>query len=281
MFSALFLQIEDYMKNFYQSLASGSTGNCGLLVLGETRLLIDLGISVRRLKIALETVNLKIEKLDAILITHEHTDHIKGLATFVKKYDTPIYASRGTARVLFEKYPIIQNQLNSYDSGATLQIKDVSLKTVPTPHDAVESMGYIFWVQGIRFGYMTDLGFVPTPIRQALRGCTSVVLESNHDIYMLQYGCYPDLLKRRVGGPRGHLSNTDCANLAVDLVRNGTQQIILSHLSEKNNTPTRARLETQTALSDAGLSCQVFVAPVDIMQPITLYEEVCICYPSA
>lgn len=271
------------MDNFYYSLASGSSGNCGLLALGGTYILIDLGVSVRRLTALLAGVGLTIDNLDAVLITHEHIDHIKGMATFVKRHSVPLYTAIGTAEALLEKFPQAKDHFRPFYSGAAFTIGNVKVNAFPTPHDAAESTGYCFESDGIRVGYATDLGFVPTPVREALCGCGTVILESNHDPDMLRNGPYPYALQQRVAGPRGHLSNPDCARLAVELVQKGTRQLILAHLSDKNNTPGHARLETEAALRAAGLSCAVWVAPKDEMeQPLILHrEEACVCCPSA
>lgn len=271
------------MKDLYYGLASGSTGNCGLLVLDHTCLLIDFGVSVRRLKGLLEKVHLAIEDLDAVLITHEHTDHIKGIATFVKNYQTPIYTTCGTAEVLLEKYPNIREQLRPFYHGASFEIHGVKVQSFPTPHDAADSVGYRFTGSQTSFGYLTDLGFVPTSVQKALLGCDTVVLESNHDPNMLQNGPYPYHLQERVAGPLGHLSNFDCARFAVELVRSGAEQLILSHLSDKNNTPAMARMETEAALMAEKLHCTMMIAPKDEMaEPIWLTgKEDTVCCPSA
>lgn len=271
------------MKDLYYGLASGSAGNCGLLILDDTCLLIDLGVSVRRLKGLLDNVHLTIEDLDAVLITHEHTDHIKGLATFVKNYQTPIYTACGTAEVLLRKYPGMREQLRPFYRGASFEVGSVKVHSFPTPHDAADSVGYRFTGSSMSFGYLTDLGFVPTSVREAMLGCNAAVLESNHDPDMLRDGPYPYHLQERVAGPRGHLSNFDCASFAVDLVRSGAQQLILSHLSEKNNTPAMARMETEAALMAAKLHCTTMIAPKDEMaEPVWLTrKEDVVCCPSA
>lgn len=272
------------MEPFYYSLASGSSGNCGLLCLGGTYILVDLGVSVRRLTALLSGLGLEISDLAAVLLTHEHIDHVKGLATFIKRHSVPLYTSIGTAEAVLEKFPQAQPHLRPFYSGAAFTIGGVKVTAFPTPHDAAESTGYCFEADGIRLGYATDLGFVPTPVRQALSGCGTVVLESNHDPELLRNGPYPYALQQRVAGPRGHLSNPDCARLAVELARTGTRRLILAHLSDKNNTPGHARLETEAALSAAGLSaCTVLVAPKDAMEePVRLErEEACVCCPSA
>lgn len=271
------------MNDLYYGLASGSTGNAGLLVLDDTYFLIDLGVSVRRLKSLLDKQGLIIEDLDAVLITHEHSDHIKGLATFVKNYDTPIYTACGTAEALLEKYPNAREQLRPFYCGASFTVGGVKVTSFATPHDAADSAGFRFTGGQCDFGYLTDVGFIPASVREALLGCDAVVLESNHDPEMLYYGPYPAYLQERVAGPRGHLSNPDCAKFAVELVKSGTEQLILSHLSDKNNTPSMARMETEAALMAEKLHCALMIAPKDEMQePIQLAgKEVRVCCPSA
>lgn len=271
------------MKDLYYGLASGSTGNSGLLVLDNICLLIDVGISVRRLKGLLETFGLTIADLDAILITHEHTDHIKGLATLIKNYQTPIYTACGTADVLLAKYPNIRDQLRPFYHGAAFEIGGVKVQSFPTPHDAADSVGYRLTGSRISFGYLTDLGFVSAAVREAMLGCDAAVLESNHDPDMLRNGPYPYHLQERVSGPRGHLSNFECARFAVELAREGAEQLILSHLSDKNNTPAMAQMETEAALMADRLHCAMYIAPKNEMTaPVWLQgKEDTVCYPSA
>lgn len=258
-------------ERFYYSIASGSSGNCGLYVVDGTAVLIDLGVSVRGLKQALVSLGLDITDLSAVLITHEHTDHIKGLATFVKKYEIPIYATYATADTLILKTPQLEDRLRPFSGGECFTIDGLAVQSFHTPHDAAASVGYIIEGMSSTFGFATDLGFVPTAIQELLIGCDAVVLESNHDPYMLKTGPYPWPLKQRVGGPRGHLSNPDCAICAVKLAKCGTHNLILAHLSEHNNTPLTAFRETRQALDDANVDCQLYVAPRGAMEnPIYL-----------
>ena len=261
-------------QTYYFSIASGSSGNCGLLVDGNTRILIDLGVSVRRLTAALRRVGLTIDMLDAVLLTHEHIDHVKGLATFVKRHDVPVYASKGTAQALLAKNPDARKLLRPYWAGDTFTVGTMDVQSFPTPHDAAESVGYRFHMHDFSFGFATDLGFMPGEIKSKLRGCDAVVLESNHDVDMLHNGPYPWPLKQRVAGNQGHLSNPDCALCAVELAQSGTSTIVLAHLSEHNNTPMRALRETRLALDAAGQTCELFVAPKDEMEhPLHLRAE--------
>ncbi len=260
-------------EHYYYSIASGSSGNCGLYMADGTAILIDLGVSLRRITTALKALSLTLEDISAVVLTHEHIDHVKGLPMFLKKAKAPVFATRGTAEAFEEKNPEYANRLNIFDSGERFWVRDVDVVPFPTPHDAAESTGYIFEHGGSRFGFATDLGFVPRDAAELLRGCEMVVLESNHDPHMLQAGPYPYSLKMRVAGPSGHLSNPDCAVFAADLVKSGTRTLVLAHLSEKNNMPELARQQTLSALR--GLpACEVLVAPKEHMEhPVSFGEE--------
>ena len=184
-------------EHYYYSIASGSSGNCGLYMADGTAILIDLGVSLRRITTALKALSLTLEDISAVVLTHEHIDHVKGLPMFLKKAKAPVFATRGTAEAFEEKNPEYADRLNIFDSGERFWVRDVDVVPFPTPHDAAESTGYIFEHGGSRFGFATDLGFVPRDAAELLRGCEMVVLESNHDPHMLQAGPYPYSLKMR------------------------------------------------------------------------------------
>ena len=201
-------------EHFYYSIASGSSGNCGLYVSDGTAVLIDVGVSLRKLTAALAAFDMKPGELDALIITHEHIDHVKGLAMFLKKTEVPVFVSRGTAAALTAKEPAFEGRLTAFESGDAFRVGETTVRSFATPHDAADSVGYILENGRHRFGFATDLGFVPQSAAALLRGCETVVLESNHDPHMLQAGPYPYALKQRVAGPNGHLSNPDCAVFA-------------------------------------------------------------------
>lgn len=270
-------------ETFYYSIASGSTGNCSLYVTDNTAVLIDLGVSVRKLSSVLQRFSLKIDDLDAVLITHEHNDHIRGLNTFVKQHQVPLYASQITAENIVQRNAAARVLLRPFQSGEAFTIHGVKAETFATPHDTEDSVGYILSSKKHVLGYATDLGFMPHAIQKRLCGCDTVVLESNHDSYMLEVGPYPRYLKQRVSSARGHLSNFDCAQCAVELVRQGVRTLILAHLSEHNNTPMAAFRETKAALNAASLQCELYVSPkFEMDQPIYLQQrEACACSPSA
>ena len=253
--------MEKMGNNHLYSFASSSSGNCSLLVCGETRILIDLGISVQKLRRWMQNIGMEIEDLDAVLLTHEHIDHVKGIKTFVKRYDTPIYATHGTANAVCRTVPEVVGRIIPYYGDETLQVGALTVDTFLTPHDAEESVGFVFRGDDLSFGYATDLGFVPSTVQNKLLGCSTVLLESNHDLYMLQTGPYPYYLKQRVRGARGHLSNDDSACLAAALARAGTKRFLLAHLSDKNNEPRLARTCCLEAVHMENKDCEVFVLP--------------------
>ncbi len=263
-------------RRFYYSIASGSAGNCGLYAADGTAVLIDAGVSLRKITTALAALGMTVNSLSAVLLTHEHIDHVKGLPMLLKKSSVPVYASQGTAEALEQKEPACRGRLCVFGAHA-FTVGELTVTPFATPHDAAESVGYILEHSGGRFGFATDLGFVPREASALLRGCDTVVLESNHDPYMLQAGPYPYVLKQRVAGPEGHLSNPDCAAFAAELARSGMRTVVLAHLSEKNNMPELAAQQTQNALH--GLPpCRVIVAPRDCMQqPVLLEEEEALC----
>ncbi len=258
--------------DYYYSIASGSKGNCSLICCGGSRFLIDMGVSVRSLKKSLAGLGLEIGGLTGILLTHAHSDHIKGLETLIKNYEIPLYASVGTAWEICEKLPAAQGKISEFLAGSRFGLEQTEIQSVRTPHDCQESVGYVFSWRGGRLGFATDLGFMPSTVEEELLGCDTVVLESNHDLDMLAWGPYPEHLKARIRGNRGHLSNEDCAACACDLVRSGTRNLILAHLSETNNRPELARQVTAQRLAKENLQCQVTVAPVKAMEQPLLLE---------
>ena len=147
-------------EHYYYSIASGSSGNCGLYMADGTAILIDLGVSLRRITTALKALSLTLEDISAVVLTHEHIDHVKGLPMFLKKAKAPVFATRGTAEAFEEKNPEYADRLNIFDSGERFWVRDVDVVPFPTPHDAAESTGYIFEHGGSRFGFATDLGHV-------------------------------------------------------------------------------------------------------------------------
>ena len=259
-----------------RTLASGSSGNAALLSSGETHLLIDMGISCRRICRSLEALGLSPEALDGVLITHEHTDHIGGLATYIKKYHTPIYCTPAVSRQLAYRLAGIEPLLRPLEPGEAVLFGEVEAVILPTSHDCPGSAAWHFTAPEGRVGYLTDTGTIPEETGERLLGAEILVLESNHDVEMLRAGPYPYILKKRILGERGHLSNAAAAEYAVRTVRAGTQVILLAHLSDENNTPELALLTVGQTLEEAGLAPLLAAAPKSVMsEPYVLEGAVC------
>ena len=223
------------------SLASGSTGNCTLVQSSSGSLLIDAGISARRITQGLGLLGEDARNLSGILITHEHTDHISGLAVLLKRTAAPVYALPAVALCLRAMIPEKKEQIFFAEDNFSMDGFDIT--PIQTLHDSADSCGWRIETEEDTFGLCTDLGVVTEEVLDGLCGVRCALIESNHDIDMLLRGPYPPYLKKRILSDHGHLSNTAAAELAATLAANGTEQLILGHLSRHNNTPSKA-LET-------------------------------------
>ncbi len=256
------------------SIASGSEGNSLLVSAGGTHILVDAGISARRITAALLSLGLTPGDIAGVLVTHEHSDHTAGLATLTKQYRLPLYASGGTAGALCARIPHAADVLHLLPRQGVLTLRDAQVTVFPTSHDAAESIDFRFDCGGAALGVLTDTGCVTPEAEQALQGVDLLVLESNHDEDWLLSGPYPYYLKQRILGNRGHLSNDAAAALAQRMASAGTRQFVLAHLSRENNTPERARQTMARAL--AGLDVSVTVAPrAELSGPYIAEVRVC------
>lgn len=241
------------------TLASGSSGNCTLVSGAGTHLLIDAGISARRVCKALAALGVAPGDLSGILITHEHSDHISGLATLTKQHHIPVYASPGTGRQLCYRIAAVEDIITPCNPGTCFQVGRLTVETFPTSHDAAQSMGYTVSDGERKAALVTDLGVVTEAVLAGIQGADLLVVEANHDEEMLQSGPYPYYLKQRILGAQGHLSNEAGGALARMAVEAGASTVILAHLSSENNTPERARCAAERAL--VGCAATVAVAP--------------------
>ena len=239
--------------------ASGSSGNCLLVSSGDTNILVDAGISMRRVESALTQTGLTMRDIGGVLITHEHSDHISGLKMLVRHHRVPVYAPRTVAVRLLGSLPELQESLRVIPVGESFPLGSFSVRAFHTPHDTDESVGYRISGGGV-FAVATDMGCVTDEVREGLRGASTVLIEANHDEQMLSYGPYPVYLKRRILSDRGHLSNENCALLAAELASSGTGNIILGHLSRENNRPELALAAVSAALKGTG--ARLYCAPV-------------------
>ena len=253
------------------TFASGSTGNCCLVSDGGVNVLIDAGISARRIVQGLGVLGLAPQDVCGVLITHEHSDHISGLPVLVKRTGMRIFAPSELGEVLRRVKPELSESIDYIPHDGGLCVGDVRITAFPTPHDASASFGYR--IEGSEvFAFATDTGHISDELLEGLQGADTVVIEANHDKVMLKNGPYPPLLKQRVLSKHGHLSNDDCAKLACLLADSGTRQIILGHISQQNNTPEVAETAVSEALS--GRNVKIYTAPANKLLEVLIGDGV-------
>lgn len=241
------------------TLASGSSGNCTLVSEGDTHVLVDAGISCRRITLALRELGLDPADLSGICVTHEHTDHICGLATLIKRYRVPLYATGGTGRQLCYRIAFLEDLLHDFEPGQTFQVGGLTVESFQTLHDTAQPCGYALSNGSRKAAIVTDLGLVTDEVLDGIHGAHLLIVEANHDIECLKSGPYPYSLKARILGDRGHLSNEAGASLARSAAEGGAHTVVLAHLSAENNTPAMARSAAERALS--GWEGTLVVAP--------------------
>jgi phosphoribosyl 1,2-cyclic phosphodiesterase len=249
-------------------LASGSGGNACYVETERTRLLIDAGLSCQELMGRLEWVGVDPESLDGLIITHEHTDHVKGAGTLARRLDLPVYINASTLRKSMRVIGSISRPV-TIRTGQSITLHDLWIETFTKCHDAADPIGLVVSSAGVRLGLMTDLGRSTGLVEERLRGCHGLIIESNHDVRMLEEGPYPLELKRRIKGPDGHLSNSQAAALLADVCHNGLNYVVLAHLSAINNTPEKAMNAATHALSNSGHhTAKVLISHQDTPSPM-------------
>lgn len=232
----------------FTSLGSGSKGNATLIQAGETLILVDCGFGLKETEARLQARGVRAEELSAILVTHEHGDHLKGAPMLARRYNIPLHTTNGTARSF--KAPV--QQYRSINVHRRFIIGELEIEPVTVPHDAREPSQFVFRSQGLTLGMLTDLGSITPLVTQSYRDCDALLLECNHDPGMLAEGPYPPSLKRRVGGDWGHLSNQQAARLLAEMNLPGLRHLMISHISEKNNHPDLAMAAIQPVLDGVG-----------------------------
>ncbi len=223
----------------FSSLGSGSEGNALLAEVGRTMVLMDCGFGLQDTILRMARLGVTPEQLSGIVVTHEHGDHIGGVARLARKFDIPVWLTHGTLRSQPKAFSEI-TQLHEIDSHQAFAIGDIEIFPYPVPHDAAEPVQYVFNDGTRRLAVLTDAGCSTAHIEQMLNGCHALVLECNHDSDMLMRGDYPNSLKQRVGGRFGHLNNHEAARILSRLDLGNLQHLIAAHLSRKNNTPELA-----------------------------------------
>jgi phosphoribosyl 1,2-cyclic phosphodiesterase len=227
-------------------LGSGSSGNCTFVASDRIKILIDAGLSRRETLRRLASIGESADGIHAILITHEHWDHIAGLARIASKHGIPVYISSLTQNSLPPKMDL--SAVETIQAGSRFQIGDLTIEPFTIPHDAVDPVAFRITCAGVQVAVCTDLGYIPENVKQYLRGTHCLVMESNHDVEMLRNGPYPWTVKQRVMGRTGHLSNTTLVEFLMNDFDRQAQLMILAHLSEQNNHPEIARLAASSAL---------------------------------
>ena len=232
-------------------LASGSKGNAAVIRAGEQAFLVDVGISCRQLTERLHQAGMKPEDLTGVLLTHEHNDHVKGLPVFCRKYRLPVFANERTWQYMPKKSEMERSCCRLLPK----KLSSGSLEIIPfaVPHDAASTVGYVFKSGGSKCTYLTDVGFVTDEVRQNIADADVVVLEANHDEDMLKNGSYPQILKQRILGTRGHLSNVSAGAAAIELYRRGVRGILLGHISSQNNIKQLAYDTVCSQCREAGI----------------------------
>lgn len=234
------------------NLASGSKGNVTFFEASNIKLLLDAGLTLREIEKRLELINEKAENIDAIIITHEHVDHIKGFIPFLKKYNARGYIHKSLeSRVLKDLPQAIIDKISlieTYD----FSIGEVKIMPFELPHDSISCLGYCFMYKDRKVAFATDLGFMPKLALDAIIGSDLVYIESNHDLKMLRNCKYPYIVKQRIMSDHGHLSNNQAAEIVLRLARHGTKYFVLSHMSENSNTLEHAYLASARLLEDSG-----------------------------
>ena len=226
----------------FASLGSGSKGNGTLIQSGSTLLLVDCGFSIRETERRMDRLGVSAADLDAVLVTHEHSDHCSGVAPLSRKYQLPVYLTRGThASGRCEK----PHEVCYFHSEAPFQLGEIRVEPIAIPHDAREPCQFVLQSRGFRLGILTDLGSITSAVLDHFRVCHGLLLECNHDREMLHVGPYPPALKRRVGGDWGHLNNRQSAALLEAVQHELMQQLVIAHISEQNNH--RERVEDALA----------------------------------
>jgi phosphoribosyl 1,2-cyclic phosphodiesterase len=233
----------------FAMLGSGSRGNATLIRAGATTLLMDCGFMLREAEARLRRLGVEPRELTAVVVTHEHFDHIGGVARLARKHRLPVWLSAGTAQAWSHR-PVPRT--HCFDPGQPFAVGDIRVTPFAVPHDAREPCHYVFDDGQVRVGCLSDAGSVTDGMRAALSGCDALMIEFNHDEDLLAGGPYPAPLKARVGGPLGHLSNAQAAGLLADLDRSRLRHLVLTHLSEKNNTPAHALAAARGVVDESG-----------------------------
>lgn len=251
-------------------LASGSKGNCLYVGARDTKILIDAGIGVRTVAERLGEIGVDIKDIDAILITHEHGDHIRGLPSLAFKTGIPVFANSETAKGIYEIFNE-SPKFKIFSTGETFEFGDLEIHPFSIQHDTLDPVAFTLKFEGIKIGVCADLGFATTLVKNHLRECDYLYLEANHQPSMVHACNRPMIYKQRVLSRQGHLSNEDCAQLILDVFHGGLKHVYLAHLSSECNAPDLALNIVRTKLKENGHDVDVSIAWQDkVSQPVSV-----------
>jgi phosphoribosyl 1,2-cyclic phosphodiesterase len=236
----------------FSVLASGSRGNACYIETRNSRILIDAGLSCRELMKRLEALGKKDVHLDALVITHEHMDHVKGAGPIARRFGVPIYINESTMNKVRGGLGEVSRYI-PFETGHAVKINDITVETFTKCHDATDPVGLVISSKGSRLGLITDVGRSTRLLEDRLKGCRALIIEFNHDEHMLDNGPYPLSLKRRIKGHEGHLSNNDAGQLLKIISHRGLRYVVLAHISEKNNLPDIALRHARAILKECSL----------------------------
>ncbi len=254
-------------------LCSGSSGNSTYIEAGNVRLLIDAGLSCKRITELLRTIGADPAQLSAILVTHEHIDHIRGINILSKKYRIPVYANAECwQQMRGQLKDVTPGNVCVFESDRVFYIDSVAILPFSSYHDSVHAVGFTVAHKGHKAAVCTDIGHVDKRIIELLSDCELVLLEANHDVDMLMAGSYPYLLKKRILSGTGHLCNEDCGKALVELYHRGVKSAILGHLSAENNYPELALITVHAALEAAGIGDEMQIALAKRDEPTGVFE---------
>lgn len=236
------------------SLSSGSSGNCQYLETDNMKVLIDAGLSGKKTQELLASIDVDASEIDCILVTHEHSDHIKGVGILSRRFDIPIYANNNTWKSMKSDLGKLRDEnIKIFDTNKAFELKDLGILPFRVSHDSAEPVGYSFFNKDKKVSILTDSGEVDEEMKKIIKNSNLLMIESNHDSNMLKMGSYPWFLKRRVSGEFGHLSNEDAGNLISEVLNGKNENILLGHLSKENNFPELAHQTVANILNERGI----------------------------
>ncbi|QDP42000.1 MBL fold metallo-hydrolase [Radiobacillus deserti] len=261
----------------FSVLASGSTGNAFYVATEKEKILVDAGLSGKEMERLLGEVHIDPNSLTKLLVTHEHSDHIKGLGIMARRYNLPIYANEKTWQAMEGHIGKISlDQKFIFETNQVQTFSDMDVESFGVSHDAAEPMFFTFHHNGKKVALVTDLGYVSEHIKKTVEDADALIFEANHDVSMLRMGRYPWNVKRRILGDSGHVSNDDCGLALSDIIGNKTKRIYLAHLSKDNNMKDLARMSVSNILTERGFQIGngVDLCDTDPTTPTNLYEVV-------